>query len=92
MSYRVIELDYGKQVKIALLDSNMFKEATWQFTFTPLTQGTRITCSVNFKTKLQYFFLIPVLYIYRGAILTDLGFLRDAIDKHEEEQPMNIPL
>jgi len=82
MSYRVIEMEYGKNVKILLTESKMFKEAIWQFLFDAVEGGTKITCHVFFKLRLAYFFMAPVLYFTRGAILRDLGFFRVALDEY----------
>ena len=82
MSYKVIELVYGKSCKIELLGSKMFKNAIWEFVFDAVEKGTRITCHITYKLRPLYYFLAPVLYFTRGALLRDLKFLRDALDKN----------
>ena len=82
MSYKVIELEYGKKAKILLTESKMFKEAIWQFLFDVAEGGTRITCQVDFKVRARYFFLGPVLYLTRKALFRDLTFLKIALDEN----------
>jgi hypothetical protein len=82
MSYRIIEHIPDYQTKIALEKSNMFEEAVWTMRIEPAMNGALITCLVDLKVKLKYFFMRPLLYIYRQAILTDLVILKGVIEAH----------
>jgi hypothetical protein len=82
MSYRIIEFLPDYQTKIQLENSAIFKEAIWTMRVEPKTNGTLITCLVDLRVKLKYFFMAPVLYLSRKAILTDLHYLKRAIAQH----------
>jgi hypothetical protein len=82
MSYRITEFIPDYQAKIALEKSNIFKEAIWTMRVEPAVNGTLITSMVDLKVKPKYFFMAPVLYIYRNAIHVDLEYLKKAIEAH----------
>jgi hypothetical protein len=82
MSYRIVEFVPGYQTKIKLENSPIFNEAIWTMGVEPETEGTLITCLVDLRVKLKYFFMVPVLYLSRKAILTDLHYLKQAIAQH----------
>jgi len=82
MSYRIIEHIPDYQTKIALERSNMFKEAIWTMRIEPAMNGSLITCLVDLKVKFKYFFMRPLIYIYRKGILTDLKILKGVIEAH----------
>jgi len=81
MNYEVIEMSSERSVKIKLNNSKMFKTAIWHFEFEPVEERTLITCHVDFTTRLKYILLYPVLYFTKSALLRDLNFLKDALDK-----------
>ncbi len=82
MSYRIIEFVPDYQTKIQLENSPIFNEAIWTMRIEPATDGTLITCLVDLRVKLKYFFMVPVLYLSRKAILTDLHYLKQVIAQH----------
>lgn len=82
MSYEVIELESDRSVKILLTRSKMFKKAIWHFLFDPIAQNTKVTCHVYFTLRPLYFFMYPVLYFTRHALLRDLNFFKDALKKN----------
>jgi hypothetical protein len=82
MSYRIIEHIPDYQTKIQLEQSNMFKEAIWTMRVEPMISGTLITCLADLKVKPKYFFMVPVLYLNKKALLTDLEYLKKAIGAH----------
>lgn len=86
MSYRVIDLVPGKSNTVALENSKIFKEAIWKFMFDAVPGGTKITCYIDFKLRLKYFFMGPVLYFTRNALFRDLKFLREALDENFSAQ------
>lgn len=86
MHYVVTELIPYKLNSAELLDSPMFKTATWTMELTPTEDGTRITCHATFSPRLQYAFLSPLLWLNKNAILRDLGYLKRTI---EESYPKN---
>ena len=90
MTYEVIEMDpVGRSVKILLTKSKMFKKAIWHFEFTPASNGTKVTCHIYFKLRLLYWFLYPVLFFNKNALLRDLNFFQTALDKFMKQK--NIP-
>ena len=82
MSYSIIEHIPDYQTKIKLENSNMFKEAIWTMRVEPAVNGTLITCLLDIKVKLKYFFMAPILYFNKKAILIDLEYLKQAIAQH----------
>jgi len=82
MSYRIVEFIPDYQTKIQLENSPIFNEAIWTMRIEPATNGTLITCLVDLRVKLKYFFMVPVLYLSKKAILTDLHYLKRAIAQH----------
>jgi hypothetical protein len=88
MNYEVIEMKSERSVKIKLNNSKMFKTATWHFEFAPVEEKTLITCHVYFTPRLKYFILYPVLYFTRSALLRDLNFLKEALDKNYGSAPV----
>lgn len=82
MNYEIIGMKSGRSVKIKLNNSKMFKTAIWHFEFEPVQQKTLITCHVYFTTRLKYIMLYPVLYFTKSALLRDLNFLKEALDKN----------
>ena len=87
MVYEVIEMTNERDVKILLKNSKMFKKAIWQFQFDPTGDGTNVTCHIYFSLRPLYFFLYPVLFVTKKALLRDLNFFRDALTerfKNEE--------
>jgi hypothetical protein len=79
MSYKVIEFDSDRSIKILLTNSRMFKKAIWHFQFGPENEGTAIACHVYFTLKLYYLFLYPVLYLNKKALIRDLNFFKAAL-------------
>ena len=82
MNYEVIEFDSERSVKIQLHNSKMFKKAVWHFQFDPINTGTVVICHVYFTLRLPYFFLYPVLYFNKQALLRDLKFFKTALEKN----------
>jgi hypothetical protein len=82
MSYSIIEHIPDYQTKIKLENSSMFKEAIWTMRVEPVVSGTLITCLLDIKVKLKYFFMAPILYFNKKAILIDLQYLKQAIAQH----------
>ena len=82
MNYEIIEFNSERSVKIKLKNSKMFKTAIWHFEFEPVEERTLIACHIYFTARLKYIFLYPVLYFTRSALLRDLNFLKEALDKN----------
>ena len=82
MSYRIIENIPGYQTKIQLEKSAMFRAAVWTMRVETADGGTLITCEVDLKVKPAYFFMAPILFFNKKALLTDLQYLRKAINAH----------
>jgi hypothetical protein len=89
MNYEIIEFDSERSVKIKLNNSKMFKTAIWHFEFEPVEEGTQITCHVYFDLRFKYFLLYAVLYLNKSALLRDLKFLKEALDKNCDASPGN---
>ncbi len=84
MRYQVVEFNSANSVKIKLLESKMFRDAIWHFEFEKVGDGTRIVCHIYYSLKPLYWFLAPVLFLNKGALLRDLRFLSDAINEYEK--------
>jgi len=84
MRYQVVEFNAVNGVKIKLLESKMFRDAIWHFELETVGDGTKIICHIYYKLKSLYWFLAPVLFFNKGALLRDLHFLSDAINEYEK--------
>jgi hypothetical protein len=82
MSYRIIGHMPGYETKIQLENSSMFSKAIWTMRVEAATRGALITCEVDLKVKPAYFFMVLLLFFNRGALQTDLQYLREAIRRH----------
>jgi hypothetical protein len=85
MAYEVTEVGpQGSTVKLTSTAGNAryFKDAAWHFRLDPAPEGTRVTCIAVFSLRARYLFLAPVLYLMRGAIKTDLEYLRREIESY----------
>ena len=85
MSYRISEVDPEAGRCVVELTSRtgnarFFKRAEWQFDAQSAGSGTKLTCTVAFDLRPQYFLLAPLLYLKRKAIVFDLGLLKSAIE------------
>jgi len=85
MSYRVTGWDRaGRSCVINLIsttgNARFFRSAAWLTRVDPLPEGSRVVSRVDFTLRLRYAFLAPVLYAKRRAILTDLKYLRQALE------------
>ena len=81
MSYRVKEYERGKQSKVLLTHSKMFRYAMWQMTFCSIDNETEIGMNIDLIPKGAYYFLIPILFFNRKALFTDLTYLQKALDE-----------
>lgn len=85
MAYEVTEVGpQGSTVTLTSTTGNAryFKDAAWHFRLDPAPEGTRVTCIAEFNLRTRYLFLAPVLYLMRGAIKTDLEYLRAEIERY----------
>ncbi len=83
MSYKIAEIgsDYCRvQLTSSTGNARYFKQASWTFRSTPHPDGTTLLCSVDFITRLRYFFVGPLLYLKRSALAIDLESLKWAIE------------
>ncbi|MGI5127931.1 SRPBCC family protein [Pseudonocardia sp. CA-107938] len=79
-SYRVAELVPGKRATIDVVDPEEFQRATWVTRVEPSGGGTGVLIDVEFRPKLQYFFLTPLLYFSRDNMgITDMRYLNEAL-------------
>jgi Polyketide cyclase / dehydrase and lipid transport len=91
MTYEVIEMDpAGRSVKILLAKSKMFKKAIWHFEFDPAPNGTKVTCHIYFTLRFLYYFLYPVLFFNKSALLRDLNFFQTALDNFMKKKLSSV--
>jgi hypothetical protein len=91
MTYEVIELNpNGRSVKMLLTKSKMFKKAIWHFEFDPVERGTNVTCHIYFTLNPLYYFLYPVLFFNRKALLRDLKFFEVALEDFTQRKKTTI--
>ena len=85
MSYRITQADpvEGCRIQLTSTDGNarFFKNAEWIFKVRPDAGGCVVLCTARFSLRLPYLFLAPVLFLKRNAILTDLTFLKKALEQ-----------
>ena len=87
MSYRITEFIPDYQAKILLEKSDMFKYAVWTMRAESSGNGCLITCMADLLLKPKYLFLWPVLKLNKKALLTDLQYLKRAIEDHYIQRP-----
>jgi hypothetical protein len=85
MSYRIADVDPDQQqctVQLTSRDGNarFFKTAAWTFRTVAASDGTLLTCSVDFVLRLRYLILAPVFYLMKRAIHVDLRQLKQVIE------------
>jgi hypothetical protein len=85
-SYRVTEFTPKRSARTALVNSDTFQRASWYTRLEPADGGTRIVIEVEFAPKLQYFFLMPVLFLSRNNLETDMRYLHDEIEAYGRGQ------
>lgn len=85
MSYRITKADpvEGCTVALTSTDGNarFFKMASWNFRVMPTTGGSLLVCVAEFRLRLRYLFLGPILYAKRSAIQFDLWGLKQALEQ-----------
>ena len=80
MSYRIIE--YQPYRATALLEqSDMFHNAKWIVQVDDAPQGSLIIQTMEADVRLKYFYLVTILLLNRQALVTDMEYLRAALDK-----------
>jgi hypothetical protein len=80
MSYRIIE-HQPYHAAILLEQSDMFHNAKWIVDIDDSPQGSLITQTMEADVRLKYFYLATILLLNRQALVTDMEYLRAAIDK-----------
>jgi len=80
MSYRIIEYQ-PYRVAILLEQSDMFHNAKWITQVDDAPQGSLITQTMEADVRLKYFYLVTILLLNRQALVTDMEYLRAALDK-----------
>ncbi len=84
MTYRIAETDPLKGCRVELTSSTgnarFFKNAQWHFRVYDASQGSRVVCSADFRLRLRYLLLAPILYAMKGAIRRDLVSLKRALE------------
>lgn len=82
-SFRVAEFQPPRFFKFKLLKSSVFKEADMSFLLEKVSEGTKITHTINFKLRFRSLLLYPVfLLTSKKALGTDLGYLKKALESN----------
>jgi carbon monoxide dehydrogenase subunit G len=86
MAYRISVVDPEAGRCVVELTSRtgnarFFRSAAWHFHVKAEGEDSRLTCTAAFTLRPLYWFLAPLLYLKRSAILLDLTFLKDAIER-----------
>lgn len=63
-------------------NARFFKMAAWRFEVKPSEQGSLLICTAIFAVRPLYFYLAPLLYLRRSAIMLDLTLLKNAVESH----------
>lgn len=80
-SYQVIDIKPNKSNDLLVTHSNFFKHAVWRNKTEQKDNGTIITISVEFVLRRRYTVLYPIIFLRKGAIIRDMGFLKNEIEK-----------
>jgi hypothetical protein len=85
MSYRVIEFVPDHRATVLLEQSDMFNNAKWITQFDETPQGTLVTSIMDAEVRFKYFYLVPVLLLNKQALMTDLEYFKEALNKELSE-------
>lgn len=85
MTYRVTEADpVEKDCRVELTsrtgNARFFRAAHWHFRVEDAPQGSRVLCSTEFRLRVHYLVLAPVLYFMKSAIHRDLVSLKNVLE------------
>jgi len=85
MTYRVKEADPGqKDYRVELTsrtgNARFFSAAQWHIRVEDAPEGSRVMCSTEFRLRLGYLLLAPVLYFMKSGIDRDLVNLKSALE------------
>ena len=79
-SYKVLRLEVDRRMEVLVTDSNLFKDAVWEFSLEPKDGGTIVHCATEFSLKFKYALFAPLLLLNKNAISRDLGYLKSEIE------------
>jgi uncharacterized protein YndB with AHSA1/START domain len=85
MTYRVTEADPAeKDCRVELTsragNARFFSAAQWHFRVEDAPQGSRVLFSTEFRLRVRYLLLAPVLYFMKSAIHRDLVSLKSVLE------------
>lgn len=90
MAYRILQVEPDR-CTVALTSSagnvRFFKTAQWQFRLSPAPEGSLLTCCADFTLRLRYIFLVPIFYLNKRAIQTDLKALKQTLEASPIPEP-----
>jgi uncharacterized protein YndB with AHSA1/START domain len=80
--FRVLVFERPRLLRFRLLRSPLFRSADLTFRLDPTSAGTQITQEIRVQLRRWLFALRPILALTsRGALSTDLEFLRRALEE-----------
>lgn len=84
MSYRIADIDPVRGCTVELTsrtgNARYFQSAAWRFLVLPEPGGSRIFCTAQFKLKIRYCLLAPILFGMKRAIRADLESLKRRLE------------
>jgi hypothetical protein len=80
-SYEVVLIDEPRRADVEVTHSNLFSFARWRTELVPDAVGVWVICEIDCHLKGPWRAITPVLALTKGAILRDLGYLKDALEQ-----------
>jgi carbon monoxide dehydrogenase subunit G len=86
MAYRISEADpeqknYTVELTSRTGNARFFSAAQWRIRVEDAPEGSRVTCSTEFRLRVRYLMFAPVLRFMKRAIDRDLLSLKNALEK-----------
>jgi len=85
MTYRLkaadpAQKDYCVELTSRTGNARFFSSAQWHIRVEDAPEGSRVLCSTDFRLRVRYLLLAPVLYFMKSAINRDLASLKSTLE------------
>jgi carbon monoxide dehydrogenase subunit G len=85
MTYRVkeadpVQKDYRVELTSRTGNARFFSAAQWHTRVEDAPEGSRVMCSTEFRLRVRYLLLAPVLYLMKSRIYRDLVSLKSSLE------------
>jgi uncharacterized protein YndB with AHSA1/START domain len=85
MAYRVkeadpVQKDFCVELTSRTGNARFFSAAQWHMRVEDAREGSRVVCSTEFRLRVRYFLLAPVLFFMKNRIDRDLDSLKSVLE------------